>query len=475
MTISGPAYALLWKASLPYGLTLPLHAGYKVRVAASRSAVKKLSEQQIIGQQGVHLLGGRLLSVGLSFQSSGPLDAGIDGFLELRDPSTGEVRAQWITAQLKTQKEGRFVEETDEGFSYICRQQDLDYWLGSNVPMVLFVARLSDGRIFWKAIHTWFSDADRRRSRKVVFDKSKDELNQASLPGFAATVASFSTPGRIVPSTHIEESLNGNLLKVSFPARLHVAETTLNYTEVRETLVEGYGNPPFDWVLHGKRIYSFRDISMPPFRDVIEEDSEDTIETTQWIDSDGEATRHLFVQLLNRTLSEIVREPLQFWRDKRYLFFKLPRGKQTWSYSYRSFEKQTSRDVVKAYTHKGNEKPSYYRHDAFHANFIRIAGEWYLAVEPTYHFTSDGYHEFRYASDRMSGIKRLETNQSVRGHIGMWTAFLVRQPDLLRKDPLVFTALPALPLPFGVTDDLWREKEDDEEKKRMETAQLELL
>jgi hypothetical protein len=29
----------------------------------------------------------------------------------------------------------------------------------------------------------------------------------------------------------------------------------------------------------------------------------------------------------------------------------------------------------------------------------------------------------------MSGIKRLETNQSVRGHIGMWTAFLVRQPD----------------------------------------------
>jgi hypothetical protein len=111
---------------------------------------------------------------------------------------------------------------------------------------------------------------------------------------------------------------------------------------------------------------------------------------------------------------------------------------------------------VKSYKRDGETKPSYFRHDAFHANFVRIAGEWYLAVEPTYHFTSDGYHEFRYASDRMSGIKRLETNQSVRGHIGMWTAFLVRQPDLLRKDPLVFTALPALPLPFGVPDDLWR-------------------
>jgi hypothetical protein len=40
----------------------------------------------------------------------------------------------------------------------------------------------------------------------------------------------------------------------------------------------------------------------------------------------------------------------------------------------------------------------------------------------------------------MSGIKRLETNQSVRGHIGMWTDFLIRQPDLLRKDPLTFEA-----------------------------------
>jgi hypothetical protein len=35
--------------------------------------------------------------------------------------------------------------------------------------------------------------------------------------------------------------------------------------------------------------------------------------------------------------------------------------------------------------------------------------------------------------------------------------------------------LPGLPLPFGVPDDLWRENEDDDEKKRMEKAQYELL
>jgi hypothetical protein len=96
-----------------HGAYPALGATCRIRVHGE-SLVKKLSEQQLIGQQGVHLLSGRLLSVGLSFQPTGPLDAGIDGFLELRDPSTGEVRAQWITAQLKTRKQGSFSEEMNQ-------------------------------------------------------------------------------------------------------------------------------------------------------------------------------------------------------------------------------------------------------------------------------------------------------------------------------------------------------------------------
>lgn len=73
---------------------------------------KKLSDQQLIGQQGVHLLCERLLSHGLSFHQTAALDAGIDGFLELRDPATGEVKAQFISAQLKTKKEAVYVPKT---------------------------------------------------------------------------------------------------------------------------------------------------------------------------------------------------------------------------------------------------------------------------------------------------------------------------------------------------------------------------
>jgi hypothetical protein len=76
-----------------------LSRGWKAHPDESggRQGVKRLSEQQIIGQQGVHVPSARLLSVGLSSQPTGALDAGFDGFLELRKPSTGEVRAQWIS------------------------------------------------------------------------------------------------------------------------------------------------------------------------------------------------------------------------------------------------------------------------------------------------------------------------------------------------------------------------------------------
>jgi Domain of unknown function (DUF4365) len=113
-------------------------------------------------------------------------------------PEAGEVRAQFISAQLKTKKTGNFSEKTAETFSFICDQRDLDYWSQANIPVILIVARLSDRLICWKSVQTWFADTERRRTRKVIFDKKKDCLDDGALPGFGATVASFAAPRLIV-------------------------------------------------------------------------------------------------------------------------------------------------------------------------------------------------------------------------------------------------------------------------------------
>jgi hypothetical protein len=73
------------------------------------------------------------------------------------------------------------------------------------------------------------------------------------------------------------------------------------------------------------------------------------------------------------------------------------------------------RHVVKAGGRKiDGSGPAYYRLAAFAARFVEFRDQWYLAIEPTYHFTTDGYEEYPLESERLAGIKRLETNQTVR-------------------------------------------------------------
>jgi hypothetical protein len=150
---------------------------------------KSISRQQSIGERGRHLFSERVLAAGLSFHPTGPLDAGIDGFIELRDPQTGGVRAQYVMAQLKNKDDGTFNQESSSSFSWPVDQRDLEYWLGSNAPVILVVARLSDQLMVWKSIQDYFSTPDKRTSRKILFNKTQDAL---SIPMAKSLVASLS-------------------------------------------------------------------------------------------------------------------------------------------------------------------------------------------------------------------------------------------------------------------------------------------
>jgi len=434
---------------------------------------KILSPQQITGELGATLVKARMLSLGQSFNSTGALDAGIDGYIEIRDVESGEVKAQHIAVQIKTRDSGRFSQENDDSFTYICEQRDLDYWLGANLPVLLIAVRAVDDEIYWKSIHGWFGMPGRANERKIAFDKATDILDASSLQRLLQVVADGVDASTTPPMAHSNEVLDLNLLRLTFPEKIYVARTDLPYAELRNALYEAGGSPPKDWILHGKRLWSFRDLSRFPFSEVVEDDTVEWIGTREWIDSDGDVTRRHFVDLLRRTLSEMHHEVLR-WNKKGYLFFKKAKGRDSRKHSYRSFTRNASRDVVKGYG-KPNEKPSYYRHIAFYPNFVDFGGEWFLAIDTTYHFTSDGVEDYRYASEKLSGIKRLETNQSVRSHIGMWKAFLAREADLLRADPLSFQEVSPVTLGVGVDDESWRPNEDEDERNRLGESENDLL
>src|SRR5215203_1216999 len=54
--------------------------------------VKKIGRSNIVGEQGVALVRGVILSMGFIFYETGGVEAGIDGVIKLRDEDSGQVR-----------------------------------------------------------------------------------------------------------------------------------------------------------------------------------------------------------------------------------------------------------------------------------------------------------------------------------------------------------------------------------------------
>jgi hypothetical protein len=71
---------------------------------------KKVSHAEIIGEQGVNLIQRIVLEMGFVWHAT-KIDAGIDGYIEIRDPTTGEVTNCIIQVQSKA-TERAFESET---------------------------------------------------------------------------------------------------------------------------------------------------------------------------------------------------------------------------------------------------------------------------------------------------------------------------------------------------------------------------
>src|SRR5574337_762055 len=183
---------------------------------------KKLSHQSQIGQQGVNLVEHIVLQMGHVWRATPNADAGIDGTIELRDSTTGEVKNSVIQVQIKATTV-RFQADTEETFEYTCEANDLDYWLQGNAPVILIVCRPSTNEAYWISIKDYFNDLSLRKSRKARFHKQSDCFNSSCASALAnlalpRDVGVYFTP----PPGH--EQLYTNLLSVSSVAeRLYLA------------------------------------------------------------------------------------------------------------------------------------------------------------------------------------------------------------------------------------------------------------
>lgn len=138
-------------------------ASVKAKAAAPRG--KKYPKTRTIERQGIALIATWVTGMGYIWNET-QVDVGIDGLIELVDPATEESTGRTILVQSKATG---FPFVADGEITYVCREEDIRYWLHGNAPVILVRSHPSSGEAYWKSIKDYFADNPGQRASKISY------------------------------------------------------------------------------------------------------------------------------------------------------------------------------------------------------------------------------------------------------------------------------------------------------------------
>jgi hypothetical protein len=421
---------------------------------------KRLDRNQLRGGEGQSLIAQRFEAIGLPFHPFvGAYDVGIDGMIELRDPTTGVMSNAHIGVQCKAT--GTLHNETDDAFDFRFSQEDLDYWSSGTTPVLLCVAHLPTSRVWWVSVRKKLTEPTTRKSRLIRFDKSADAIDESAVQALLS-IAQAAGSGTYMRPPPKREVLHSNLLEVTqFPPCVWRAETTFrDGSDLMEELKRQREWADSEWFLIDGALYAAHDLHDEPWSAVCDVGTVETFDPRDWSDSDDRDERRRFVRLLNQCLrSRLGGMHMRFTKEGRreYFHFTATHDLKPRRVRYKSRKREAVRTVFKAYERKDDpERIAYYRHVAFERRFEQLDGRWYLRINPTYHYTSDGRELDPFREERLAGIKQRERNKAVGGTVVMFAALLTDHGLFTRDYPLLrFGELMRVSVEAGLPDELW--------------------
>src|SRR3990167_1234454 len=137
--------------------------------------LKRITDSQVLGELGETVVKKIVLEAGFIYEQRGRLEAGTDGLIELRDPSTGAPLGRWLGVQVKATVDGNYIRETAKQFEYLLRPTDLSYWRSTSIPVIIVLWRQSDNSAYWKDV----SDSVRGDERRLRFNKQADTFDKS--------------------------------------------------------------------------------------------------------------------------------------------------------------------------------------------------------------------------------------------------------------------------------------------------------
>ena len=437
-----------------------------MRKKSGQSGPKKLSGRVIRGQQGINLIEKIVLQMGSSWSPTGALDVGIDGHIELFDPSNQAPLGKVLAVQSRVVS--RPTNETADGFDYYCEERDLRYWLQGNMPVILVISQPERGDAFWISVKDYFAAPDSRKTHKIHFSKRDNRFDVEALNALLRVGAGSSAGLFLGPSPKSERLISNLLELIEFPNNVWIAATECRRPyQVWQILEASTERPSGNWLLHEDLIVSFQDLSQPQWGDVCDAGSCDAFDASEWAYSSDPDRRRQFVELLNTCLKEQLHPEIRYSpHEECFLFCGTLKTAPIYR-GYHSARRRSSIKVVGRYkwtSKRTGETTEWLRHLAFRPQFRLLDRQWYLEITPTYVFTSDGMLLDRFNEDRLKGIKRIEGNRAVLSALLFWADFLGSKDDLLRSQdsrPLKFGQLAEASLPVGIVDKAWSSQDLD--------------
>ncbi|MDO1585634.1 DUF4365 domain-containing protein [Rhizobium oryzicola] len=424
-----------------------------------------MTKNQLVGEIGEAAARLQFLKIGFQFDPRSRLEAGIDAIVEVMDH--GKPLAKMIAVQVKTTDNATYPGEDSQAFYYLLKKEDLSYWRGSNLPIIIVLYRRSDETFFWKEIPRGEEFQDRR----LNFNKREDVLDGNSADKLGALTVPSAGFGYYVPPLGGGEEALVNMLPVTLPAEVFVSTTPHTRKQAAAILLEDEEPARFDWVIKGDTFWSFHDPRHSVCRRIVDMDQVEAIGVEALAFHEDVDERNNFSYLLKQTLGHQVRHELAWDKEKKLYYFRAKGRNTPRTFKYESAKKATEAEVVNVVRNKNDrDRVAFVRHHAFVPRFESFYDEWFLILEPTYHFTFDGFTPHTYPDALLSGKKRLDKSASLRGQVIMWHRFLASldpvSDDLFAvasgEPRLSFGAPPAIELPTKVPEDVWGSPKKDE-------------
>lgn len=419
-------------------------------------AGKGISNETLLGQRGVNMTEQVVLEMGFIWNPI-HIESGIDGIIEIRDPSTGETRNKIIQVQVKAVSQ--FAAERPDAFSFPCERAHIGYWLGGTARVIIVVCKPDTKEIYWKDLSNYFSLPENRDRSTVRFSKTTDRLSVSS----RSALLSVAKPegGLALGALPKREILGINLFELTdYPRNILVARTKAQSWDEFVSALKHANKPWLQELLwEGGIMYSFFDPEFSGLGDLCT-GTTSQIPTESWSHSNDPVEQRHFSQLLGKAFRHrCYKQGVLLDRETSVFYFAKREDTDELKVKSKSTANVTTKTVVSKHASVRQDGTSsvYFKHYAFDGRMRRFANKWFFELTPTYYFTEDGKTPHANSEILLAGIKRMERHSAVLSALLTWKEFLTENSLFSsRYEFLTVLPPPGLPIDRGIDDSAWR-------------------